>query len=105
MIQIRLATSSFEKSRLLVNRILVYKASSYMLAAMGTIPVHGKLTASTNCRFHFQKRSQLFIRSHNETLSVVLMRVSNPDRSPLVAESELANLQCFSANFPLWRQK
>jgi hypothetical protein len=30
----------------------------------------------------FHKRSQLFIRVHNETLSVVAMRVSNPDRSP-----------------------
>jgi hypothetical protein len=25
----------------------------------------------------FQKRSQLFIRTHNETLSVITMRVSN----------------------------
>ena len=33
-------------------------------------------------RFEFQKRSQLFIRTHNETLSVVAMRVNNPDRSP-----------------------
>ena len=29
------------------------------------------------------KRSQLFIRVHNETLSVVAMCVSNPDRSPV----------------------
>jgi hypothetical protein len=27
--------------------------------------------------------SQLFIRTHNETLSVVAMRVSDPDRSPV----------------------
>jgi hypothetical protein len=33
-------------------------------------------------RFKFKKRRQLFIRTHNETLSVVPMRVSNPDRSP-----------------------
>jgi hypothetical protein len=31
----------------------------------------------------FQKRSQYFIRVHNETFSVAAMRVSNPDRSPL----------------------
>jgi len=31
----------------------------------------------------FQKRSQLFIRTHNVTLSVAAMRVSNPDCSPL----------------------
>ena len=33
--------------------------------------------------FEFQKSRQLFIRSRNETLSVVAMRVSNPDRSPV----------------------
>jgi hypothetical protein len=35
----------------------------------------------TNGPFQFQKSSQFFIRVHNETLSVVAMRVSNPDRS------------------------
>jgi hypothetical protein len=34
-------------------------------------------------RFQFHKRSQYFIRVHNEPLSVVAMRVCNPDRSPL----------------------
>jgi hypothetical protein len=34
-------------------------------------------------RFKFQKRSQLFIRTHNETLSVVVMCVCNPDCSSL----------------------
>jgi hypothetical protein len=29
-----------------------------------------------NCRFQFHKRSQLFIGTHNETLSVAAMRVS-----------------------------
>jgi hypothetical protein len=32
---------------------------------------------------HFQKRGQLFIRVHNEPLSVAAVRVSNPDCSPL----------------------
>jgi hypothetical protein len=32
--------------------------------------------------FNFQKSGQLFIRPHNETLSVAAMCVSNPDRSP-----------------------
>ena len=36
-----------------------------------------------NCRFQFHKRSQLFIRVHDEALSVVAVRVSNPDRSPV----------------------
>jgi hypothetical protein len=35
-----------------------------------------------HCCFQFHKRSQLFIRTHNEALSVIAMRVSNPDRSP-----------------------
>jgi len=34
-------------------------------------------------RFEFQKRSQLFIRTHNETLSVAAMSASNPDRLPV----------------------
>jgi hypothetical protein len=36
---------------------------------------------SANRRFDFQKRSQLFIRMHNETLSVITVRVSNEDCS------------------------
>src|SRR5437762_10333985 len=36
-----------------------------------------------NCRFEFQKRSQFFIRTHNQTLSVVTMCVCNPDSSPI----------------------
>ena len=36
-----------------------------------------------DCRFEFQKSGQLFLRSHNETLSVVSMCVCNPDRSPI----------------------
>jgi hypothetical protein len=34
-------------------------------------------------RFKFNKRGQLFIGVHNETLSVVTVRVNNPDRSPV----------------------
>src|SRR5260370_19714220 len=33
-------------------------------------------------RFKFHKRGQLFIRTHNEALSIVAMRVSNEDCSP-----------------------
>ena len=33
-----------------------------------------------NRHFQLQKRSQLFIRTHNQTLSVVAMGVCNPDR-------------------------
>jgi hypothetical protein len=34
-----------------------------------------------NRHFQLQKRSQLFIRSHNETLSVAAMCVNDPDCS------------------------
>jgi len=39
--------------------------------------------STLNSRFKFDKRSQLFIRTHNETLSVAAMRVNNEDRSPV----------------------
>ena len=38
-----------------------------------------------NRRLQFYKRSQLFLRVHNETFSVA-MRVSNPDRSPIAIQ-------------------
>ena len=38
-----------------------------------------------NRRFEFQKRRQLSIRTHNETLSVAV-RVSNPDRSSVAVD-------------------
>jgi hypothetical protein len=37
-------------------------------------------------RFKFQKRSQLFVGVHNESLSVIAMRVDNPDRSSLTID-------------------
>jgi hypothetical protein len=40
-----------------------------------------------NCQFKFHKRSQLFIGVHNETLSVVTMRVCDPDCSTVGAAS------------------
>jgi len=39
-------------------------------------------TDDADRRFQFQKRRQLFIRTHNETLSVTAMCISNEDRSP-----------------------
>ena len=60
LIQIRLATPSLER----------------------IWPVcQDKIAASTNRRFKLDKRRQLFLRSHDETLSIATMRVSNPDRS------------------------
>ncbi len=42
-----------------------------------------RLISGPNRSFKFQKSSQLFICPHNETLSVVAMRISNPDRLPV----------------------
>jgi len=41
------------------------------------------LPSSSTLIVEFEKRSQLFIRVHNEALSVVAMRVSTEDRSPI----------------------
>jgi hypothetical protein len=41
-----------------------------------------KFGATSNRRFEFHKSGQLFIRVHNETLSVAAMRVGNEDCSP-----------------------
>jgi len=38
---------------------------------------------NANRHFQFQKRGQLLIRSHNETVSSAPMRVNNPERSPV----------------------
>ncbi|PYK62643.1 MAG: hypothetical protein DME50_18955 [Verrucomicrobia bacterium] len=47
----------------------------------------GQFAATPDRRFKLDKRSQLFIRTHNEMLSVAAMRVSNPDCSPLRIKS------------------
>jgi hypothetical protein len=41
-----------------------------------------QFAAIVNRRLQFKKRSQLFVGTHNETLSAA-MRVSNPDCSPV----------------------
>jgi len=41
-----------------------------------------------NHRFEFEKRRQLFIHTHNEALTVVTMRVNNPDRSSSESTAE-----------------
>jgi len=48
-----------------------------------TVNVVKCAAASANLRFQFQKRGQLFIRTHNKPLSVIPMRISNPDCSPV----------------------
>ena len=41
-----------------------------------------------NCPFQFKKRGQYVIRANNGPLSVVAMRVCNPDRSPVESIAE-----------------
>jgi len=62
LIQIRLTTASFDKNR---------------------VNCQHNSPALANRGFQFHKRSQLFLRAHNEALSVIAMRVRNPDRSPV----------------------
>ena len=63
--------------------------------------------ATPNRRFQFNKRSQLFIHVHNETLSVAAIRVNNPDRSPVaigrrnVAQTPTALLEIVGDDFPI----
>jgi len=40
-----------------------------------------RLAESASRRLQFDKRSQLFIGTHNEPLTVTAMRISNKDRS------------------------
>ena len=44
-----------------------------------------------NRRFKLQKRRQLFIGVHNDTLSVAAMRVSYKDRAPVAIQSRNAD--------------
>jgi hypothetical protein len=57
------------------------------VAGLGITTLSQQFAASVDYRFQFQKRSQLFIRTHNETLSVVATRVSNSDRLPVRIKS------------------
>jgi hypothetical protein len=43
----------------------------------------GFFADTAESRFEFDKRGQLFIRVHNETLSVITMRIGNEDCSPV----------------------
>jgi hypothetical protein len=42
-----------------------------------------QFAATPNRRFQLFKSRQFFIRTHNEALSVIAVRVSNEDRSPV----------------------
>jgi hypothetical protein len=51
-----------------------------------TTASQAQIAVSTDRRFQSHKRSQLFIRMHNETLSLVAVGVSNPD--PFAPENQ-----------------
>jgi hypothetical protein len=52
-----------------------------VLAGFLLVCCSGHLVSTQNRRFKFHKRGQFFIGAHNETLPVIAMRVSKPDRS------------------------
>src|SRR4030095_7410820 len=56
-------------------------------------------------RYQFNKRRQFLISTHDETLSVVAMCVSNPDCSPL--RIQISHAAPTPSGFPgvCWRQK
>jgi len=66
-----------------------------------------KLASSANRRFEFEKRGQLFIRTHDEPLSIAAMRVNNEDRSPVgihawdAASTPTGFAQIVGDNFPV----
>jgi hypothetical protein len=57
-------------------------------AALPALTGHGLSSqlATRASRFQFDKRGQLFIRTHHETLSVAGMHINNPDRSPVTVD-------------------
>jgi hypothetical protein len=67
--------------------------------------------AAPKRRFQLDKRGQFFIRSHNETLSVAAMCVSNEDCLPVAiharhtAPSPTSSTELVSDDFPVfhWR--
>jgi hypothetical protein len=56
---------------------LVFRDSAKNLANLSN-----QFAINPHRRFQFNERSELFIRTHNETLSIVAMRVNHPDRLP-----------------------
>ena len=73
-----LGTASLEQARNLaaenVLRLIQIRLATPSLAKISTASQDN--SATTNRRLGFQKRRQLFIRSHNEPLSTVMMCVS-----------------------------
>ena len=61
------------------NAFIVLK---YSLRTARVRLLDGRRDCAANRQLEFQKRGQLFVGVHNETLSVIAMRVCDQDRSP-----------------------
>jgi hypothetical protein len=70
------------------------------------ISLSRQFAAIASCRFKFHKRSQLFLRSHNEALPVAAMCISHEDGSPVTihgcdtAPTETGFAEIVSDDFP-----
>jgi len=64
-----------------ISRTITVRAILYRFRSCSSTP------AGPGRCFQFDKRRQDFIGSHKETLSVVAMRVRNPECSPLKVQS------------------
>jgi hypothetical protein len=56
---------------------------SYVEFGKDLVRLSSQFAASADSRFEFQKHGQLFIRTRNDTLAIVAMRVNNPERFPV----------------------
>src|SRR5439155_20843356 len=63
-------------------RIIEKNAFMVLIVSLLTDRVRLFSDRTANRRFQLNKRGQLFIRAHNETLSVAAMRISNEDCLP-----------------------
>jgi hypothetical protein len=72
------ASATLKESQLLVYTTLVCQVSSYTPAPLGSTTRSMKLLQMRIAALSSHKRSQLLIRTHDETVSVT-MRVNNPD--------------------------
>jgi hypothetical protein len=71
-------------SRLQIAASSSRNAVSFSAAPFSAWPLQNQIHREfVNGPFQFSKRSQQFIRTHNEPLSVAAMRIRNPDRSPV----------------------
>ena len=62
------------------------RGNRWVLVALTLIGLlNGYLPACT--RLEFQKRSQLFIGTHDETRSIIAVCVNNPDCAPFAIQS------------------